>query len=169
MYIMSCIKKIITNNCIPNTPRSLQIYNQKLISLCKNGYEPLHFNFEAVDSSHIEKLYKIITLDLPGECFIKFGITLHASQRMFQRGINENMLKKTLVYGKIQHEGPQKIWDPYGRKVYTYKNMVIVTNYEQNRIVTVYWKIPKWDFLEKTEKYRAQINALNSFYHCNFN
>ena len=75
---------------------------------------------------------------------------------MFQLSTGEflrnEMLKKTLVHGHIKQEGPQKVWDPNGRKLYSYKNMVVVTNYEQNRIVTVYWKIPDWSNLEKINK-----------------
>lgn len=141
---------------IPKLPKSLEIYTQKLILLGRKGYDPFHLNFEPKSDSQIEKSYSTILIQISKNCFLNFGITLHASERMFQRNITKDMLKKTLQYGKIEHEGPQKLWDPYGRKLYIYKNMIIVTNYEQNRIVTVYWKIPSWDLLERNEKHVFQ-------------
>lgn len=148
---------------IPKLPKSLEIYTQRLILLGKKGYDPFHLNFEPKTDSEVENSYSTILIQLSKNCFLNFGITLHASERMFQRGITKDMLKQTLQYGKIEHEGPQKIWDPYGRKLYTYKNMIIVTNYEQNRIVTVYWKIPLWDSLERKEKNKFQKMYAKSF------
>lgn len=146
-----------------DNPISIETYNVKLLLYCYFNYEPYHLNFIPTTNSEIEKSYGIVSIPLQKYYNIIFGITIHASERMSQRKITNEMLKKTIKNGKIIQEESQKTWDPNGRKLYVYKNMIVVTNFEQNRIVTVYWKIPEWDILDRSGKQVKQQKALNEF------
>jgi hypothetical protein len=119
-----------------------------------------HRNFNPSLNNDIERAYNILKIKKNVPCLLVLGITEHASQRMLQRKVTTEMVAHTLKYGILDIEGPQKTWDMEGRKTFTWKNMVVVTNYDQNRIVTVYWKIKEWEKLKhKEEKKLVQKKA----------
>jgi len=118
-----------------------------------------HENFSPCDNNEVEKYYHVLKIKKHARGLLVFGITDHALRRITQRKINNDMVAHTLKYGLVESEGPQKFWDIEGRKVFTWKNMVVVTNYNQNRIVTVYWKIDEWSNLKQDEKNYIQMKT----------
>ena len=125
------------------------------------GDKPFHENFSP--SSKVEHSYSMLKVthkpnkqgfnmrDILPENLI-FGITIHASERMKQRNITKDMVAHTIKYGNIFKEPPQKKWDGQGRKLFMMNGMVVVTNFDQNRIVTVYWKIKDWSYIDNNKK-----------------
>ena len=115
-----------------------------------------HTNFNPVINHSVEHRYPILKIKKQRQKYrsftLIFGITEHASFRMTQRQVTRDMIAHTLKYGTIEHEGPQKHWDNEGRIVFTWDNMVVITNRSKNRIVTVYWKIDNWCNIERTRK-----------------
>lgn len=137
---------------IEHLPTSMLLYTRKMNILRSKGYNPVHTNFHPSSKLTFENTYKRVKVYIDGVIPLVFGISIHAYQRMVQRGVNLSMLRYTIENGTIEHEGPQRLWDNLGRKIYTYLNMIIITNFEQNRIVTVYWKIPNWCEMERGVK-----------------
>jgi hypothetical protein len=140
--------------------------NNKVIRRLNMGYKLFHENFSPSSSSLIEQSYNLLKVThRPNTgCFLRnllpvnliFGITVHASERMKQRDITNNMLAHTIKHGYILKEGPQKRWDGPGRKLFIMDKMIVVTNFDQNRIVTVYWKIDNWSNINTEDKKTQQ-------------
>ena len=115
-----------------------------------------HINFKPNYNSIVEKSYDVITVTKLYKQSFVFGLTLHAEQRMKERGITKNMVITSIKNAKLQHEYPQKKWDKLGRILFIYNKLIVVTNFEQNRIVTVYWKVDNWSLMNKEEKQSVQ-------------
>ena len=126
-----------------------------------NGYSPFYTGFSPCDNIPPESSYKVINVNMGEFSKASFGITIHAYDRMTQRGITCNMLKQTLTFGKIEQEGPQRTWDINGRKTYCLNGMTVVTNFSQNRVITVFWKIPNWYEMDReTKDIKQQLSKI---------
>jgi len=162
-FVTIQIMKLISLNsltCFDRIPNTIHKYNNRMNHLKKHGFEPYHVNFNTPDGcSSIESTYNKLNIILRDTCKLVFGISIHATERMTQRGITDIMLGFTIQNGTVFHEGPQKSWDGEGRKTFTYDNMVIVTNFNQNRIVTVFWHINNWDLLGVEDRILYQQRA----------
>lgn len=141
---------------IPYYPLSILKSNICMQEYIKHGYNPYHLNFDPKIDAPVEQTYDTIKFKLNNIQKIIYGITMHAKDRMSQRNVSNEMLKTTLKKGKMRQEGPQRSWDCGGRKVYTYNNLTVVTNFEQNRIVTVFWDVWNWSTLDKISKQKEQ-------------
>lgn len=140
------------------------IYNFITPKLC-------HVNFNPIKNCSIESSYKILKVNRNITFLTQqlvLGITFHAEERMKQRGITYKMLSTSIKNANIRHESPQKKWDKLGRMVFTCDNMVVVTNFEQNRIVTVYWQIENWEYMNKNQKITAQEKSRDHWIVNNF-
>lgn len=145
-------KNIFLISVIPFVPKSILITNKQMCDFGKNGYHPLYTCFSPCDHIPPESNYRVVNIKLGEFSCVRFGITVHAYDRMNQRGITLNMLKHTLTHGKIEQEGPQRTWDVDGRKTYCFNGMTVISNFEQNRIITVFWNIPNWDQMDRQSK-----------------
>ena len=137
-------------------PNSILKSNICMQEFIKHGYSPYHLNFNPKIDAPVEQTYDTIKFKLNKIQKIIYGITMHAKERMSQRNVSNKMLETTLKKGKMTQEGPQRSWDCGGRKVYTYNNLTVVTNFEQNRIVTVFWDVWNWSTLDKISKQKEQ-------------
>ena len=151
--------------------------NNNVIRRLNMGYKSFLREFAPSSSSLIEKSYSLLKVThrpntgcvlrnlLPED--LVFGITVHASERMKQRNITKNMLAHTIKHGCILKKGPQKGWDGPGRKLFIMDKMVVVTNFDQNRIVTVYWKIDNWSSIDAENKQIQQKVVRNQWLNTN--
>lgn len=159
------ISILLSKNINPLTSITFKLFNNRIIrSIFQTTTWKNHNNFKPDTLTNTgECNYRILKIKRCYEYFnlppLVFGLTGHAVQRMSQRKISPDMVSHTLKYGKLDYEEPQKLWDTYGRAVFTWENMVVVTNYEKNRIVTVFWKIDDWSELHISEKPFAQNKA----------
>ena len=110
----------------------------------------------------VELQYEILNIEY-GSIILVYGITIHASGRMIERGVSKEMLITTIQKGDTFNEGARKIWDGGGRKKIVHDELVIISNYEENRIVTVYWNIPGWDMMTRESKNKVQAVYRNNW------